>query len=373
MKLFSLAIFCFIVLAGCSSDEDTLNSAKLKSLVTAALNGDQNANISLSGLIDKKHAKRVDYNQLSIDSSYMNRKYYYSLLLEYPEPTLNLFAIYDNTMRFYLLDKSLNGNIKLEWIQHGTKNFCFVQERFLTKDVLTVDRLSMYFVKDTNATLVYRELSRLVKDKDTVSQAVTKIIDHKIVTRIGGKTDVSIYNRTDTFYYNQQTKSFLSKTDLFKDFVKKEIKNFRWIPIKPQLVSAIFDEGTIQSGEGYQIYLDESWRRISQDNQMKYLRENLIGDRYINESLSTNISILKLPDDKRAENYLSYRLGESTTGKYKMRSTQLIGQGNYLFQIFEHSCGKQTFLLVFECLRSTYDKNKMLYDDIINSFFIECQ
>jgi hypothetical protein len=371
MKILSIIIF-FLILFGCASNESNLNSTKLQSLVLSALKGDQKANQQLSGLIDKIHYKRMDFNQLSIDSSYMNHKYFYSILLEYPEPALNLFAIYDETERFYLLDKSLNGNITVEWAQQDIKNFCFVQERFLTKDVLSIDRFSMYLVEDTTAKLIYRELSRLVKDKDTVSHSVINISNDKIVTRINSKMNLNIDNISDTFYYNKISNKYVSNKNLFNDFVKREVHDFRWIPIKPQLVSNIFNKGTVLSGEGYQISLDATWIKISEYQQTKYLSNSLIGENYVHESLGAVIAILKIPPNKKAEDYCNYKFGKQTEGKYKMRSTALRKLGNNVFQIFEHFCGKERFLLVFECKNSSYELNKDLFEDIINSFFIEC-
>ncbi len=372
MKIFSIIIVS-VMLISCSSDDDQLNSAKLKSLVNSAIKGDAQANLTLSGLIDKVHFGRNDYNQLSVDSSYMNKNYYYSILLEYPEPTLNLFAIYDQTGRFYLLDKSLNGNITVEWAQKGVRNYCFVQERFLTKDVLTIERLSMYTVRDTTAELVYRELSKMIKDKDTISHSIIKIDDNKIVTRIKNGTNITINNKTDTFYYNIGAGKYLSSRHIFKDFVKQEIKDFRWIPIKPQLVSSIYDDGIVLSGDGYQISLDETWVKNDQYTQSKYLKTNVSGVNFNNVSLGANISILNIPESKNAEDYCNFSFGKLTEGKYKMRSTKFVERNNFVFQISEHSCGSQKFLFIFESTRISYDRNTKLFDDIINSFFIECQ
>lgn len=373
MKIFSLILTCGFMLLNCSPDESTLNSARLKSLVISALSGDQKANLALSGLIDKKHFGKNDYNQLKIDSSYMNHKYYYSVLLEYPEPTLNLLAIYDHTLRFYLLDKSLNGNITVEWAQQETRNFCFVQERFLTKDVLSIDRLSVYQVQDTNASLIYRALSRLVKDQDTVSQAVIKISEDRIVTKISAINNLSVDGKTDTFYFNALSNRYYSSTDLFKEFVKKEIKDFRWIPIRPQLADNILNDGIIMSGDGYQISAGEGWKKIQDFTLTRYLKANLAGDSFFNEQLGARFTVLEIPDDKKAEDFCRYTFGESTAGKYKMRSTELRKQGASFFQIFEHYCGKRKFLLVFECQQATYNQYKTLYNDTINSFFIECR
>jgi hypothetical protein len=372
MKIITSILFCSLILLKCSTDDSKMNGAKLQSLVLTAIKGDQQANQKLSGLIDSKHFNRLDFNQLSIDSSYMNRKYYYSVLIEYPEPALNLFAVYDEAQRFYLLDRSLNGNITVEWAQQKANNFCFVQERFLTKDVLSIDRLSMYLVEDTSAKLIYRELSKIVKEKDTVSHSVINISDYKIVTRIKSKTYSDINNLTDTFYFDQNLNEYISKRDLFKDFVKREVRDFRWIPIKPQLISSIFNKGKIITGDGYQISLDETWTKNSDYQQSKYLSRVLKGDAYFHDSLNASFSILKIPPDKKAEDFCNYKFGELTVGKYKMKYTKIRQLGKNVFQIFEHFCGKERFILVFESKSSSYDLNKKLFEDIINSFFIEC-
>jgi hypothetical protein len=303
----------------------------------------------------------------------MNRKHFYSVLLEYPEPELNIFAIYDQDSRFYLLDKSLNGNITMEWAQKGTKNFCFVQERFLTKDVLNIERLSMYLVKDTTAELVYRELSKMVSNGDTISHSVIKIADDKVVTRINSKNDLNNNSKSDTFYLNSSTGKYLSRENIFKNFVKKEINNFRWIPIKPQLVKSIYSEEMLIKGNGFQISLNDNWKKTPDFTHSKYLRTNLTGDHFTNETFESNISILPIPNTKNAEDYCRYVFGKLTEGKYKMRSTKMLNAGNYMFQIAEHSCGELKFLFIFESTNQSYEKNKIFFDDIINSFFIECR
>jgi hypothetical protein len=93
----------------------------------------------------------------------------------------------------------------------------------------------------------------------------------------------------------------------------------------------------------------------------------------VHESLSANFAILKIPVDKKAEDYCNHKFGEPTEGKYKMKSTKLRKIGNNVFQIVEHFCGKERFLLVFECKSSTYELNTELFEDIFNSFFIECK
>ncbi len=233
LMLFTLAFF------GCGPDSNKSARPDLRQLIVKAIGGDTNANIELKGLLSTNHIGNKDYNQLFIDSLIVNGKYYYTVLLEYFDPSLNLFAIYDNNLKFYLMDKSLNGYLSSEWAVMNDRKFVFVQERFLTKDVLNIDRLSIYEVYDTTAALVYRSISSLVKNKNTSTQTVENITTDFIVTKITVNVHSNVINQTDTFYFNSNIGKYLSKKDLFNNFVKKEVEDFQGTISKPQIPSTI--------------------------------------------------------------------------------------------------------------------------------------
>lgn len=235
--LFFVFILITFALSACGTGNDKLNSARLRELILQALNKNHNANVELKGLIDAELINRKDFNSIRIDSGYINRKYFYSVLLEHFDPSLNRFALYDDQLHLYLIDKSLNGNLSVEWIEKESRNFIFLQERFLTKDVLSIDRFSIYEVYDTSAGLVYRSISKLVKENNIYSQTIESISPEFIITKISGITDSKAIAETDTFYFLKQDMKYLSTKDLFNNFVKKEIEDFIWITIKPQIPS----------------------------------------------------------------------------------------------------------------------------------------
>jgi hypothetical protein len=236
LLLIALTILAFPFPA-CDSNEENLRSENLRELILQALDRNQEANVKLKGLIDIELISRNDFNSIRIDSGYVNKKYYYSVLLEYSDPLLNRFAIYDNHLRLYLIDKSLNGNLSAEWAEKDNRHFVFVQEKFLTKDVLNIDRLSIYEVYDTTAGLVYRSISSFTKDKNTSTQTIENIASDFIATKISVNLHSNIINQTDTFYFNSDSKKYLSPIDLFDDFVKQEIEDFKGIITKPQIPS----------------------------------------------------------------------------------------------------------------------------------------
>jgi hypothetical protein len=369
-KLLLIAIAFFtLAFSACSSDDENLNSAKLRELVLQSLDGNYEANVKLKGFIDPEIMRRKDFNSIRIDSGYINKKYYYSVLLEYFDPLLNRFAIYDNQLRLCLIDKSLNGNLSAEWIAKENRSFVFVQERFLTKDVLTIDRLSIYEVYDSTADLIYRSISKLVKDKKTSSQTIEKITTDFIVTKVSGKTDVNVINQTDTFYFYANSRKYLSSKNLFNNFVKQEIEDFRWVITKPQIPAEYFENIALLE---FNIDLNEEWVKVPKYSEDKLLKSILTGIKYFNDELKAAITIFEIPSGKSAEDYSLYPFGNFIGDGYKKRST-----GNYTMdknynQLLEHSCGDKKYLLLFDCPKKIYEKNKSKLDKIINSFTIDC-
>jgi len=234
---FTIITLSAVIFPGCDSEREQMNESELHKLIIEATAGDIDANERLRGLLSSRHIGKSDYNQLYIDSLFINDKHFFSVLLEYFDPTLNLFAIYDGDLNFLLLDKSLNGYLSSEWHKMGEREFVFVQERFLTKDVLTLDRLSIYEVFDSSASLIYRSLSQFNKDSNAVYQTVESITPNFIFTKIEAAEDSGINNQIDTFYFNSTSRNYLSKKNIFNNFVKKEIGDFSWIITKPEIPS----------------------------------------------------------------------------------------------------------------------------------------
>jgi len=373
MKKYFLAVIILFIAISCSFNDgqEKVNNSELKTLITKAISGDKQANGKLSGLIDSDHIGKNQYNQLTVDAIKVNNKFFFAVTLEYPDPSLNIFAVYDENLKFYLLDKSLNGNISVECKNMDDNNLIFVQEYFLTKDVLKVSRFSIYKIQDTTVNLAYRSFAHLIKDQDTISQTITSLTNKYIITKINTTENPIQTASSDTFYYKSSQKKYLSKNNLFKYLVLNEINDFRWITIKPQLASNNNNGNTLEA-ENYSISLGKDWERVSKFTQTKYIKSKLTGELYFNNALHTKISVLQLPEGKKGEDYSLFKFNYPTNGVYKVRSTELNRQGENYVKIIEHSCGGNKYLLLLECPQNTYEKNKLIFENILDSFFIEC-
>ena len=369
---FTILTVAFLLIAGCDLDNERIDKSDFENLISEAIAGDQDANTKLQGLLTSKHMGKSDYNQLFIDELRAIDKIYYSVILEYSDPRLNVFAIYDDNLNFYLLDKSLNGYLNSEWIEVGTRKFVFLQERFFTKDVLSIDRLSIYELSLNIASLVYRSPSRFVKSNDLSYQKVESITNDYLVTKVSGTKDNQINNQLDTFYFNSDSKKYLSKLDLFDNYIKEEVKNFIWITTKPQITEDFIEGESDNVVKGYNISLDLNWQRIPKFIESSHLKQSLEGVKYVNKSHASSFTVLQIPIGEEGEQYSPYILTETLKGRYRIRASAVFEVGDNYLQIFEHSCGNTKYLFLFECPISIYLENRKVFSDIINSFSIDC-
>jgi hypothetical protein len=230
-----------IIFVSCNQDTGEFNKSDLEQLITDAISGDQQANLKLHGLISKKHTNKKDINQIFVDELKSGNRTYFSVILEYPDPKLNLFAIYDNELNLYLIDKSLNGYLNSKLVENDSKKYVFLQEQFLTKDVLSIDRISIYEIKDNTAWLVYRVPSRFVKNNNLFYQRVETITDNFIITKISGLGSKITDIKVDTFYFNPDLKKYLSNNNLFENYVTAEINNFDTTISKSQIIAPVVE------------------------------------------------------------------------------------------------------------------------------------
>lgn len=380
MRLLNFCLVLIFIAASCSDkteipENGVVNGNMLQSLVNEAVSGSIGANRLLSGLIDDDVPERRDYNQIDIDSFYLEGRTFFSVIVEYPNPALNLFAVYDQYLEFYLLDKSLNGNITSKWKKLDDKNLLLVSEKFISKDYLKLERLSIYSVDGISAKLLFRSLNKLEKGGKEYFQTVTFISDEYIITAITGSGQEGLTSRADTFYCNTISGDYLSPNNFFSSFVKNQIENYDFEPVNPQLTSTAETKRTpklVQDKKGYIIGASEDWREVNNFVVRGDLKKPFAGYSYINESLGATLSVIKLPDRSFAEQYLDVKFGEASGSTYKIRGTKIVSRGRKNFQYVEHNCRGQRFLLILEAPKHSYQENKIVYTTLINSFRIEC-
>ncbi len=237
----TIFIFLAVILTinGCTENKieipRKLDGTELHYLVIKAANGNKVANDSLSSLINLDSKNKNQFNSLAVDSFYLQNVKYFSVLMEYPNPIFNYFAIYDEFTNCYLIDKSLNGKLTFEMINVSELNFLKVTEQFISKDTLQLVRLSLYQKFDESFKLVYRSFAELRTPGYQFNQTIVSVSSDTIKTKIlFPKRYKSKFNE-DVFIFDSANQIYKSNQSLFDSLVYKEVAEFDINIQKPTL------------------------------------------------------------------------------------------------------------------------------------------
>jgi hypothetical protein len=240
MKQIYLAVLLtFVMLSGCFNNKiveepKSLNGDGLKALILSAINGDKKANDSLSGLVDLGMAENINYNNLEVDSFHLDSIKYFSVLIEYPNPINNRFAVYDSLANCFLIDKSLNGSLSFEVIELQDLKLLKVIEKFISKDTLSLSRLSFYRKIENSVNLVYRSFAELKTLKNHFYQTINFISLDTIKTQIQVPKKYKLNMKHDIFVFDSIENKYRSNQSLFDSLVYREIADFDFEIQKPQ-------------------------------------------------------------------------------------------------------------------------------------------
>ena len=391
MKNLILLLLIVSVFAGCNKLSKTeeqqaaIYGSGILKLIESAAEGSVKANDSLSSLFNLKLNGNKGYNHIIIDSiiNYKGKRIYL-LLMEYPIPVYNRFAIYDEKLRCFLMDKSLNGYLKSSVYRSEGEILIQVDENFISKDEFEIMRRSLYLFKNDTTSLAFRNYMELKSGNKNFIQDIVSINKDSISTtlNLNGSHD------TDLFLFDSKTLKYISKDDKFLKSITSELEAYKKQPNKPQIFderSALeaagqtVKEDTINNTnnyknreEGFSVFIPEEWKVIKNFAINGPLKKTAKGTYFTNMSKGAKLYIIKLNESDSAETYTDVSFSNFVKGKYFVRFIEKIEKGNSLYSYFEISCTTKKFLLFFEIPKLIYEDNKQIFESIINSFAIDC-
>ncbi|NCQ17999.1 MAG: hypothetical protein GW805_06705 [Ignavibacteria bacterium] len=391
MKLLISILFISFALAGCAKKEKVyqFSSKGMEYLVSEAASGNKIANDSLSHLFDLNLPAQSVINKIAIDSIKNNSgKTFFGVLIEFPNPFFNRFAVYDSAMQCYLIDKSLNGYLSLTSINSEKKKYFQVFEQFISKDVLSFKRKNLYLVKGDTVIPALRFYTQFYSPTDQLIQEVETFTDDLIGTKILSGKGLSPQQNWDTFSFDERSLKFSSVNNYFEKIILQLVNQFTIKPgmpffydqssalkelgIKLSIDSAQAYNNYKNKKEKYSLYLPEGWKAIPGVSYKKIINAHPEGTKFFSVSLGTSFGIMKLKANSSAEDYSSFPFKNKVNGNYTVRFTekQLIDRKFYF--CFEISCYTLKYLIVFECPEILYEENKSTFEAIINSFWMDC-
>ncbi len=387
IKTYLLASIIFIVISCKENVKEKpfeFNGQSFYKLVINSINGDENSKNILNGLFTFD-ADLKSYNKIEIDSIEINNTNYYTLLIENQNPIYNLFAIVDKDLNMILKDESLNGYLNLNFKKSGSRRFAVITEDFNSKDVIQLNRISFYSLEQYSSELVFRQFTKIKTSNKEVEQVLSSISDTAIVTSIVNLNSKTSKTSKDVFSFDVGNNKYVSNKNLFDSLVYKEVRSMKVQYKNPQITDAesilrFFDgKGSDNSSSqisisenDFEIVLDGTWKKLGSIAISNLVKQKLKGIKFISGKMGASISLAAIAPTDSAENYFSEVLKNRDEIKSEMRFSDKLIDNKNIYQLFEFSCPTKKILIILETPKSTYELNKVHYEEIIKSFLIKC-
>ncbi len=379
------------LVSGCGGPEKKLFSVpSFQEAILRAMRGDAHANDTLSQLFDLSIPVNPRYNSFTIDSfSVKPGKRVYTVLLEYPNPFYNRFAIYDSSLNLLLLDKSLNGNLTQARFEQTKVPFIGITESFRSKDNIQLERLTLYGVKKDSAVVALRIFLKYDDSTSLLTQKLDRAQPEVITMNIEAKPEKLLKQRIARYVLDTTSMTFHGDGKPFDEAVENLIllykKKFSDDQIfdKKGALASIGNLAPPDSGKNYSNAADKragfsitlppaGWTTEKNIFISSQLKKPMRGTLYSNSAEGAKIAVIEIPSSEMAEAFVNYQLDLSATKNYSVRYTEKIPFKRSFLRFFEYTCVSKKYLMIFEAPQTSYKTYGGEYEQIINSFNIDC-
>jgi hypothetical protein len=366
-------------------NEESFNGSELNRLIELTLHSDKSSSDKLHGLFTFVSQDFTTYNKLLIDSILIDKKIFYSVLIENQNPIYNLFAIIDSKMDLLLKDESLNGYLNSSWKKSGSRILAVVDENFKSKDLITLNRISFYSLDSLACDLVFRQFTKIKTPDKEAFQNISFISDTTIKTEILGSNS-SLKPDKDIFRFDVSKNQYVSNKNKFGTFVMTEINQSN-IPTNGFQIADVesirrllglnqdtlnIDNLSLISDNDFVIKLDNQWKKLGNYVITDGLKKEMKGFKFINTRIGAGISVFKIAYKDSAENYFDKALIKQNQGNSNQRTSEIFEDEKDIYKLYEFSCPSKKLILILEAPKSTYQNYLDVYSNIFKSFKIKC-
>jgi hypothetical protein len=380
------------MLSGCTKRENNVqnpfNGKVLEQLVKESFSGNQTSNETLSAIRDTLLPLPSLFNKIIIDSLIIEKNKYYAVLVEFEYPVFNVFAIYDSNFTLKLIDRSLNGYLSLLRRVDSKRMFWEVFEDFGSKDIFNLRRYNLYYVGKDTVVKSLRTNFELTTPKEKLIQDIVGFADDVINTKLYLSSASQLKETWDTFIWNNFNYTYKSQLSIFDSVVTVTLAAYKTKLFKPLIIDKISAMRSVgvelsadsinaynnfnNSTDRFTLFLPEGWRALKNVMVTKQLKKEMSGTLFLSSTLGASFSVVKISENEKAEDYFSISLSNEVKGNYSVRFSERISTRKNYIQCYEVSCVNLKYLVIFECPILTYLEHKELYEDIMNSFGVDC-
>lgn len=358
-------------------------------MVESAMSGKSESNEKLGGLIDLSMPVYTNYNQLQVDSVLSGGMLFYTVLLEFPNPAYNRFAVYDAELNLRLLDYSLNGNLNSEYLEFSDFGFYGVSENFISKDLLYLERLRLYYLGKDTTSLALKTFRAYSSPAGYMEREISEYNESMIIFNNSAEPDSRTMARVDTFIFNDIFYRFITRENTFDTLIRKKIENFSTEKKKPEITDpgslALSLENTgavdpVLFNNSYNLrlfgnlllYMPSDWSAKQDGRIAEGLVTETSGIRIENPSHSGGFNIIQLEENESFDLYFSYPFEETQQTNFTMEYTAPIISGGRVNQYFGLHCAGSKYLIVLTASEQVFNSQRHDFDYIIRSFGVDC-
>ncbi len=387
LKITAFNLILILLITGCEKETPApfrFNGKELNKMINAYLAGDSAAYSLIGVLFNNANPKLIKLNELIIDSLTLPaNQTLYSLLIESQNPVFNLFALIDKNMNVLLMDNSLNGNLTGSYHRIENRDLFILGESFKSKDTFNLKRTSLYQIKNNSVSLIFRALTGFSFGDIKINSTITAFDNDRVVLTFNSINATQFKEKTDEYLYDEISQRYTSEKNFLRNYAISEISKFK----SKSGFNEIIDHNSFLrilygrnsepvltkiSNEDYSIELSDEWRQFDNFAVTQFLSNEFKGYKYINELIGSGISIVKLPLRDSLEVYSNVALSNRALYKHPVRFSQLIESGKYYYQLIEFNCNSTRILMIIETPKFTYEDNKDLLINIIQTFRVNC-
>lgn len=387
LNIFSFTILFFFI--SCKHEikyyNPTLNGPELKNLIEQTLKGDEKSSGTLAGLFTFTADDFNSYNKIIIDSIKINKKIFFSVLVENQNPIYNLFAVVDDNLNLLLKDESLNGYLNSNWKKSGSKILAVVNESFRSKDVINLDRISYYSIDSLAGDLVFRQFTKIKTPQKEITQNIIFISDTTITTEISGNVP-SLKPTKDYFRFDVGKNQYVSKQNKFSNLLLTEINSLDITSQEPQIIdyesirkllgdfqdSVKADTAFLINDNDFEIKLDNQWKKLANYTISNFLKKEVKGIKFINPKIGVAISIFKIAPGDSTEGYFDKVKLNKSKDNINKRISEVFEDLKNIYQLLEYGCPSKKLILILEAPISSYENYQDIYNNIFKSFKAKC-
>jgi len=376
------------VFGGCSlfTEEHIPSRAELNTMVVSAVNGDSTNNKLLGDLFSTKPGESIPTNAIRVDSISLHGAPFYVVLVEAVNPFFNRLALYDSSFSPVFIDKSLNGNISLNFTAIKEVPCLMIDERFVAKSLIRLSRRSYYALGKDTTTLLFRGYTEIFSPRNRILLKDSVVSSDRILFTVSENTLIPDLGNSVSAPFESNKNHYIYPL-VIDSTIKSYINAFEsdeYVAILDSTTAPLYTKEPgkigVTSKQPFQtdtynelfLYIPKDWVRRENVAMIHHIRKSLVGKEFSSVDQNFSVIIAATRGFEKAEHYTEYPLLEPYKHFTNVRMSEIIESDNSVFMFYELMCGGKRYIVQTRAIKGKNTVERHLFEYILESAIIGC-